>query len=175
MRSSPGLVVLALVLTGCPGSKRKLPADPPDMKRVEGTKLTVPQPEGYEVLTGGASSVEDLSKRGGVSLVRSREGEATTSIVVDLGQTPTGTWSHSECQKLSEDVAKLQNATARGAEVLELPTGSSCHFLTDAKDQSATELFYVAGGLPYIVACRGQAHDLPAHCKYVASWIRPKA
>ena len=175
MRCSPGLLALALVLTGCPGNKRKLPADPPDMKRAWGTKLSVPQPEEYEVLRDGASSVEDVGKRGGVSLVRSRGGEATTSIVVDLGQTPTGTWSHSECQQLSEDVAKLQDATARGAEVLELPTGSSCHFVTEAKDQPPTEFFYVAGAPPYIVACRGQAHDLPAHCKYVASWIRPKA
>jgi len=39
-----------LAATGCP-KERELPPDPPDMERFEGTKLSVPRPDGYKQVT----------------------------------------------------------------------------------------------------------------------------
>lgn len=174
MRCSHGLVVLALLVAGCPGSsKRQLPADPPDMKRVEGTKLTVPQPADYEAVTDGSSAVQGVTHRGGVTMAR-RDGISVTTIAVDVGQTPTETWTPSDCKKVSKGVGRQLGATARSAEVVRLPTGRSCHFVTEASGKPPTEFYYVASKPPYIVACRGKGPELSADCKHVTSWIRAK-
>jgi len=165
---------LALLVTGCPRAKRELPADPPGMDRIESAKLSIPKPDGYEQVTTGAESVDGVTTRGGIALVRSRQGQAPTTIVVDPGQTAVSRWSRRDCEKVSQRVAEQRSASVRSHDVASLPTGEACHFVTEGGDGRPTEFYYVAGKPPYIVACLGEASHLAAQCRYVASWIRSK-
>jgi len=102
-----------------------------------------------------------------------------TSIAVDLGDTARTSWSSSECESLGAQIAEIFGETARQPEVIDLPTGETCHFVTYAKgyakDEPVREFFHVASKPTTIVACDGRGAELATDCKHVASWIRHRA
>lgn len=173
MRTAPfgAGILLVFLAAGCP-KKRELPEDPPDMVRIDGAKLSVPRPEGYEQVSEGSERIQGIVERGGVTMVKRQRGDDATSIAVDVGETPLRTMNRRTCDELAEEVGKRLDDEVGEPELVELPTGDTCHFTTEEDGKKKQEFFYVAGKPPLIVACHGRGSRLAKDCKHVASWIR---
>lgn len=172
-----GVASLAVaMLGGCP-KRRELPPDPPGMKRAEGGKVSVPLPDGWEQLNEGADSIVETAHSGGVTLVNQRpDAPHGGAIVLDMGQATTRSWSQSECRAVADRLAPKFGPAIRGPEVLDLPTGQTCHFVLKGDSGVVKEFYYLAGRPPLILVCRTTGPDprVAEDCQHVASWIRRK-
>lgn len=172
-----GPLVLIASLLACKTSKRELPpADPPDMKRAEGTKLTIPMPEGYRQVTTGTARIDELVATGGVAIAKPGGGPEPPSIVVNINRETMSSWSTFECKVASETAATKLGAPLTTHGIEKLQTGDACAFITEDSKGIVREFYIVAGKPTYTVTCRTKGKDLAvsAQCEHIASWIRER-